>query len=333
MLYKDFFKLDLKTEKILNKIPGPILVLGAGGFIGSNLLSSLLFSRKDVFGLSRNPKNNKRFEILDLPKSKILKCDINNLNKLKLVFSKIKPKTVFNFSAYGAYSNQENPFKIYQTNFLSTVNIIEELKKYMLKAYIHAGSSSEYGENSAKPKEHSSLSPNSHYAVSKASVSNLLYYYGKHENLPVIHFRLYSVYGPLEESDRLIPTIIRFGRQKKYPPLVSANISRDFIHTFDITRAFILGAANSNKKNYGEAFNIGTGKKTSIKALSLIIRDVCKIKDNPVFGSMGERRWDHGKDWFADPSKASKFLKFRAKINLKEGLKKTIQFNRKVNWQ
>jgi len=331
MSLNNFFRLDPQTEKQLKKIPGPILVIGAGGFIGSNLFTSLLISRRDIFGLSRNPQKNSKFKILNSPKNKLIKCDINNIKDLKSTFSKIKPKTVFNLSAYGAYSTQEDPFKIYQTNFISTINIIEELKKYKFHCYIHAGSSSEYGDNSNRPKENSILTPNSNYAVSKAAVSNAIYYYGKYENLPLYHFRLYAVYGPFEENERLIPTIIKFGEQKKYPPLVSPNITRDFIYTSDITRAFILGALNIKKNNYGEAFNIGTGKKTSIRTLALLTKELYKIKDGPKFGLMDNRRWDHGKDWYANPNKATQLLKFRAKINLKEGLKKTIEFNHLLN--
>lgn len=331
MTLNNFFRLDPQTEKQLKKIPGPILVIGAGGFIGSNLFTSLLISRRDVFGLSRNPQKNNKLKILNSPKNKLIKCDVNNIKNLKSTFSKIKPKTVFNLSAYGAYSTQESPFKIYQTNFISTINIIEELKKYKIHCYIHAGSSSEYGDNSNRPKETSILTPNSHYAVSKAAVSNAIYYFGKYGNLPLLHFRLYAVYGPMEEKDRLIPTIINFAKQKKYPPLVSPNITRDFIYTSDITRAFILGALNIKKINYGEAFNIGTGKKTSIRTLALLIKKIYKIKDNPTFGSMDNRRWDHGKDWYADPNKATQILKFKAKTSLEKGLKKTIEFDNLLN--
>ncbi|OGH10219.1 MAG: hypothetical protein A2152_02020 [Candidatus Levybacteria bacterium RBG_16_35_6] len=329
----NFFKLDPKTETLLKKIKGPILIFGAGGFIGSNIFASLLTARKDVYGTSRNPLKNKRLKILNISKNKIIQCDVNNLKKLKTILSKLKPKTVFNLSAYGAYSTQEDPFKIYQTNFLSTVNIIEELKKYNFQSYIHAGSSSEYGENSEKPKEDEKTSPNSHYAVSKAAVASLLNYYGKTEKLPVIHFRLYAVYGPLEEKDRLIPTILNFAKKGKYPPFVSKKITRDFIFTSDITKAFIKASLNRNKKNYGEAFNVGTGKKTTIEDLALTVKSIYKLKDKPVFGTMKNRKWDHGKDWYANSTKAAKLLNFKAEINLKEGLKKTIEFNNIIKWQ
>lgn len=328
----NFFSLDKKTSIILKNLQGPILILGAGGFIGANIFTSFLHYRKDVFGLSRNPTKNKRFKSLQLPEKNILKCDINNAKELKAVLAKIKPKIIFNLSAYGAYAKQQDPHKIYQTNFLSTVNLLEELKKNHFNCYIHAGSSSEYGENSTAPKEDALLTPNSHYAVSKAACANVLYYYGKIEKLPVIHFRLYAVYGPLEEKERLIPTVIRFGLKKKYPPMASAKITRDFIHTLDVTKAFILASKDINQKIFGEAFNIGTGEKTSIAKLALIAKDIFKIKETPVFGQMQKRRWDHGKDWFANPSKAKKLLNFNAEINLEEGLKKTAEFNKNVNY-
>jgi nucleoside-diphosphate-sugar epimerase len=108
-------------------------------------------------------------------------------------------------------------------------------------------------------------------------------------------------------------------------------VTRDYVHTSDVTRAFILASANINDKIKGEAFNIGTGKKTSIKELMELIKEMYKIKTNPKFGKMENRVWDHGKDWFADTQKAAKVLNFKAKIGLKEGLRKTSDFNKTLN--
>ena len=73
------------------------------------------------------------------------------------------------------------------------------------------GSSSEYGDNASGPAEHAPLAPNSDYAVSKVAAASLIYFYGKRKHLPCANLRLYSVYGPLEDSSRLIPSVIQHG--------------------------------------------------------------------------------------------------------------------------
>src|SRR3989338_9285884 len=201
-------------------LTGPVIIFGSGGFIGFNLLQKLLQYRKDVFGVFSEPKKNLRLQKLPTPPHCVVKCDLMSGGEVKSIISRIKPKTVFNLAAYGAYSTQDEIDRIYQTNFNSTYILIEEMKKYGFSAYIHAGSQSEYGLNSSRPAEDDELIPNSHYAVSKAADYYLLKYYGKIEKLPVIHLRLYSVYGPWEEPNRLIPTIIREAKKGRLPQFV-----------------------------------------------------------------------------------------------------------------
>src|ERR1700756_719054 len=264
--------LSEKIKEEIKKLDGPIVVFGAGGFIVVNLLHILLEQRKDVYGVTQDRRNNWRFIASNVPEENILDCDINDLTILKELLAQVKPKTIFNLAAYGAYSKQKEYKKIYDTNFNSTVTLIETLKPFGFSAYVHAGSSSEYGLNSAAPLEEADLVPNSHYAVSKVVSFYAVKYYGKIEQLPVSHLRLYSAYGPWEEPDRLIPVLISKARKKTYPPFVDPLISRDFIHVDDICDAFIL-AANKINDIKGEAFNIGFGKKTTIGELADLVKN------------------------------------------------------------
>ncbi len=99
---------------------------------------------------------------------------------------------------------------IYETNVNGTVNILESCGE--VKAYIHAGSSSEYGTNSAGPHEGDALEPNSHYSASKVSAAYIIQYYARYKNIPAVNMRLYSVYGLWEEPDRLVPVMIEKAR-------------------------------------------------------------------------------------------------------------------------
>ena len=137
---------------------------------------------------------------------------------------------------------------------------------------MHAGSSSEYGDNAAGPREHDPTAPNSDYAVSKVAAANLIYYYGKRKHFPCANLRLYSVFGPLEDSSRLIPNLIRRGLEGNYPDFVNPAVSRDFIYVDDVTEAFVDTALNLSPADYGESFNIGTGRKTTIGEVAAMAR-------------------------------------------------------------
>jgi len=308
----------IAKEREIKKVKGPILIIGAGGFIGYNILLKFLETRLDIYGIVKH-KNSWRLKEFK-EKSKLIVCDITNKEKVNKVFKKIKPQTIINCSAYGAYANQEDINRIYEVNFLSTVNILDILTKHNFSAYIHCGSSSEYGFNSSAPIESATLLPDSHYAVSKAAVSHLISYYGKKIKKPVIHLRLYSVYGPWEESSRLIPKIVEHGLKQKLPKLVASQISRDFIYIDDVFDAFVHLANNIKPQHWGETYNLGTGIKTTIKTLANLARVLYNIKKPIKFGSMKNRKWDLA-DWYANPKKIHRDFNWKYKIKLKDGLK------------
>lgn len=303
----------------IKKIKGPIIIFGAGGFVGINLLLALTKQRDDVYGVFQDPNASWRIKKSGISKKHVIKGNLLDSKNVAQIISKVKPQTIFNLAAYGAYSKQTDIEKIYKTNVVSTVNLIEMLKKSGFSLYIHAGSQSEYGLNAYSPDEDSELIPNSHYAVSKTADYYLLKYYGKVEKLPVIHTRLYSAYGPFEESDRLMPTLMRYVLHKKLPPFVNPDISRDFIYIDDAIMALIVIAARAKKPHYGEVYNIATGKKTTMKNLALMSQKLFKIQDVPEYGTMKNRQWDVI-DWVGNPEKISKTFHWKYTVSLRAGL-------------
>ena len=317
-------------KNYIKSLKGPIAVLGAGGFIGVNLLNFLSRYRGDVIGVSQNPGTSWRLNEAGIKKKSLEKCDITDYSQIKNFLVDAKPKTIFNLAAYGSYSSQKVYKKIYNTNFNVALDIIEIAKEYGFKCYVHAGSSSEYGTNSRKPAENDELSPNSHYAVSKVATSYAIKYYGKIEKLPVTNLRIYSAYGPWEEPDRLMPSLVSMAKKGKWPEFVNPLIARDFVYVDDVCEAFIM-AANSIKKTSGNSYNIGTGKKTTIKALTLQCKKIFKISATPIFGTMCNRKWDLT-DWHADVRKAKNEFGWMAKTSLNEGLRRVAIWQEEVKY-
>lgn len=326
-----YFELDAGLQARARSLPGPILVLGAGGFVGFNLFQSLRALRSDVFAVAHRVNAGWRLGQDAIPPSQLLICDLNFRNSVQHLVDSCRPRTLFNLAAYGAYSHQQNADLIYRTNFLSTIHLLEALKPKGFDSYVHAGSSSEYGLNAAAPQEEDFPVPNSHYAVSKLGNAHLLQYYGRIHELPVVNLRLYSVYGPWEEPDRLIPALLEKARAGELPPLVSPAISRDFVHVADATRAFILAAARMGPDLKGESVNIATGRRTTMKDLADLARDRLGVKAQPVFGSMANRRWDV-ENWYGNPAKAARLLGWGPTVTLEEGLRATMEWQAAVDY-
>jgi len=300
----------------IQALRGPILVLGASGFVGANLFKILAAARDDVYAVVRREKGWRLAEIRD---EQVIALDLNDYAAAKNLINSTGPQTIFDCAAYGAYSFEKDANLIYQTNFQSIVNLITLLADQPFDAFIHAGSSSEYGTNCTAPSEDSACEPNSPYAVSKVAAASYLRFMGKERSFPCINLRLYSVYGPLEDTSRLFPNLLRHALAGKLPPFVDPRTSRDFIHVDDVCAAFIMAAAKINPGLYGENFNIGTGIKTTISDLVDVTRRVFNVTEEPQFGTMEGRAWDLA-EWYSDPQKAIDRLGWQPRIKLDEGL-------------
>ena len=191
-----------------------------------------------------------------------------------------------------------------------------------LAAFVHAGSSSEYGLNSAAPAEDAHLLPNSHYAVSKVAASAAIAYFGKVRGVPVTNLRLYSVYGPFEDSSRLIPALCEASLRGELPVLARAEVSRDFVHVDDVVEAFANAAQMMGPDLAGESINIGSGMPTTLTALADLALTSFELNATPRFNPAAGRAWDTD-NWYADAKKAKRLLGWSAKISLADGLKQT----------
>lgn len=310
-------------------LPGPILIIGASGFIGAKLLFSLARRRRDVYAASKDPLTSWRLVRLPpfLERRQFVDLDITDPDVVRQRLADIRPRTIFNLSAYGAYERQQNARLIHSVNYMGTLNLLLALQEIGCDAFVQAGSSSEYGLNCTNPDELAELVPNSDYAVSKVAVSYLLKYAGKIHGFPCAHLRLYSIYGPWEERDRLIPRLVQAGLEKQYPPLAEPTISRDFVYVDDATAAFVRAALTTCRNDPGLSINISTGVKTTLADVANTSREIFGIEAAPVFGAHKNRKWDLS-NWYGNADLARTKLKWSSTTDFKSGLARTAAWER-----
>jgi dolichol-phosphate mannosyltransferase len=300
----------------IGRLKGPILIIGASGFIGANLLRRCLNVRRDVTGtMFRAPG----WRLEGIPDDNLAELDLVDHESVKKVLDQSRPRTIFDCAAYGSYPFESDSERIHLTNYVALVNLFAALERTEIAAYVHAGSSSEYGLNAAGPDEDSPRIPNSHYAVSKSAAAELISFVGRVKALPVVNLRLYSVYGPYEDSSRLIPTLALKGLARQLPPFVSPDTARDFIHVDDVVAAFIAAAESMGSRIAGQSFNIGTGRRLRIREVAEIAKRLFNIEDDAHFATLPARTWDLT-DWYANPRRAEALLNWKAKIPFEDGL-------------
>ncbi len=312
------------AEKI-RRLQGPILILGGSGFVGASLFRMVASVRRDVFGTAtRLPA----WRLDGVPAEQVKVADLLVDSNLDRLLDEVRPRTVFDCMAYGGYSFQEESGLIYATNFDFVTRLLPRLLARGIDRYVHAGSSSEYGDNSAGPAEDAAAAPNSDYAVSKVAAAQLISMLGRKKSFPACNLRLYSVYGPLEDASRLMPTLVARCLEGGLPEFVRPDVSRDFLYVDDASEAFIDAALHLREEDYGESFNIGTGRKTTIGELAEVARSEFGVSAAPVF-TMPDRRWDV-EEWFAKTDRARERLGWEARTDLREGLRRTADWYRSI---
>ena len=299
-----------------------ILVVGGTGFIGINLVKKLLKVGAKVTCLSLNKKQKK----LNHKNLQYIFCDYSNFNILKKKINK-----PFNYVVnLGGYINHSKFFvkgrNVIDTHFTSTMNLLLLLPKKKLKKYLHIGTCDEYGENISPIKEDTREDPITSYAFAKLASINLLIMLYKTENFPITVLRLFLVYGPNQKKDRLIPQVINGCLKKKNFPVSKGNQLRDFCYVEDVINAIILSLVK--KKSLGEVFNVGSGNPVSVK---FIINKISKIikQGKPQFNKIPFRKNENLK-LYPSISKIKRFLGWKPKTNLNEGLVKTINYYKTI---
>jgi nucleoside-diphosphate-sugar epimerase len=279
-----------------------IILLGATGFIGSNLLNEL---------------KKQNFQVKAMTHKKSLKISSPNFSgnimipkKLDLILK--KDDIVINL--IGQIS--KNQKKFIQTNILGSINLLESCYKKKVKKVIFLSSINVYGENLKSPSlETDTLKPITLYGQIKLLTEEIYKSYADLYEIDVTVLRLSNIYGPNKKSG-FIANLINSLYDKKIKNVAynNGNQYRDLLFIDDAISAII--SAIKNSKNGLNIYNISSGKRYSIKKIILTIEQLSKKKVNVRFSN----NVPDEKCIWANYSKAYRYLNFSPIVSLDEGL-------------
>lgn len=298
-----------------------ILITGGTGFIGYHLAKKCLEFKWSVTSLStKKPKKARK-----LNKVKYIFCDISNKKKLNKKL-KLNFDYVVNLAGYVDHSHKKKTIK---SHYNGCKNLSSIFLKTKIKKFIQIGSSVEYGKIKSPQFENKKNRQKSFstYGSAKLLSTKHLLTLQKKFNFPATIIRLYLVYGPNQEKNRVIPiTITNAIKNKKFDCSDGSQL-RDFIHVEDVVNAIIKTL--KVRKASGEIINIGTGNPVTIKS---VIKQICNLVRSgmPQFGKISLRK-DEIMKLYPNILKAKKLLGWKPKIKLINGLKGTINHYKKNN--
>ena len=300
-----------------------VLVTGAAGFVGANLARRLLTDGHEVHLAVRPTSRRWRIEALrnDAPLHEV---DLEDREGVARMVREIRADWIFNLAAHGAYAWQADVVEILGVNVIGTSNLLDAATRTGFAAFVHAGTSSEYGIKDHAPTEDEPADPSTPYAVAKASATMLCRLFARTSGQPVTVLRLYSVFGPWEEPGRLLPALIMRGLAGELPPLTTREAAHDFVFVEDVADAFLL-AATCAPLEPGAIFNVGSGVQTTLEDAVAVARRLLGVTAEPQWGTMDPRSWDTHV-WFANPERIGVELGWVPRHSFEQG------FERQAEW-
>ena len=300
-----------------------ILVAGGTGFIGSNLILNLISKGNDIICLSKgcNKKNhiNKVFYIShDLTKP----FKDEEIKKISDV------DYVINCSGYIDHSNLLSGGKEIFYNHYESLYLLSNLAiKIKAKAFIHIGSSEEYGKNKSPLDEKIRESPESPYALGKLCSTHYLQQCYKQGILNTVILRPFLVYGERQKKERFLPYLIDNCLHDREFKVTWGEQIRDYLYIKDFNNALIK--ALNNNDAYGEVINIASGIPRSIREVIDTVKEIIG-KGKPVFGGIDYRKGE-SMELYANIKKAKSLLNWEPEYDFKKSLKLVIDWYLKNN--
>lgn len=248
------------------------LVTGGAGFVGSNLVDTLI-ERGDEVIIIDNLSNGKK-ENLN-PKAKFVLADIRNINEIKDHFEGID--YVFHLAALARVQPSiEDPVTYNEVNTNGTLNVLLCAKNAGVKKVVYSASSSAYGDQKEMPLvETMPARPISPYGLQKYIGELYCRMFSDVYGLPTVSLRYFNVYGkrqPIEGAYTLVLGIFTRQKLNKEPLTIvgDGEQKRDYTSVIDVAKANIL-AAESDKVGKGEVINIGRGNNFSVNQVADIM--------------------------------------------------------------
>ena len=329
-----------------------ILVTGAAGFIGSNLVMRLfkefnnikvvgIDSMNDYYDVNLKKERLSRIEALGRDWT-FIQDNIANKACIDRIFAEFKPSVVVNLAAQaGVRYSITNPDAYIESNLIGFYNILEACRHHAVEHLVYASSSSVYGSNKKIPYSTDDKvdNPVSLYAATKKSNELLAHAYSKLYNIPSTGLRFFTVYGPAGRPDMAYFGFTNKLREGKTIQIFNyGNCKRDFTYVDDIVEGIVRVMAKAPERKTGEdglpippykVYNIGGGQPENLLDFVQTLQEelvragvLPEDYDFEAHKQLVPMQPGDVPTTYADSTALERDFGFTPKITLREGLRK-----------
>jgi NAD dependent epimerase/dehydratase len=308
----------------------PVLVTGAGGFIGGHLVEMLVAEGASVTALVRYNSRNERgtLDWIAPGVASEVQVVLGELRDIESVSRAVKgSEIVLHLGAQIAIPySYVNPRDFFEVNVLGTLNVAQACLAGDVQRVVHTSTSEVYGSAQQVPiTEAHPLEPQSPYAASKLAADKLMDSWHRSFDLPVVVLRPFNTYGPRQSARAIIPTIISQALAGNTLRLGSLHPRRDLTFVRDTAAGMI--AAVTAPDAVGRTIQLGTGEAVSVGEIVDLVGEVMGKELHAVLDEARVRPANSEVELLlSEPARARELLGWEPQVALREGLERTIEW-------
>ena len=300
-----------------------ILVSGAAGFVGSHLTRRLLAEGYTIGVILRRSSDTRRISDV-VPMLQVFWADLEDLSRVRRELIEFAPDCAVDLAWRGVGNAQRNDLD-QMRNLRSGFEFLQVLKAAGCRTFVGLGSQAEYGPCGCAISENYPTNPTTIYGLAKLCCSLRTREFCASNGLRFVWLRLFSCYGPGDETRWLIPYVTLALLRGDRPALTPGEQRWDFIHVRDVVEAILCVLRNDQAEG---VFNLGSGEAPSLRSTIEYLRDLIDRSLPLGFGEVAYRP-DQVMLLQADISRLATTTGWRPRVGLSEGLRETVEWYRR----
>lgn len=298
-------------------------VTGASGFLGSFLVERLLAERIPVAILLRPGSAPWRIKHL-LSKVTVIEGDLMALSNAMSSLAAFRPDTFFHLAWHGVGNRYRNEEAQVRQNLQPSLDLIRLAAELGCHAFVATGSQAEYGPQNRRLDERALTEPTTFYGAAKLCSYLLMRHVAAQASMRFVWARVFSTYGPKDNPDWMIPSLIGHLLRGERPALTAGDQCWDYLYVEDAADALFRLATSSQAQG---VFNLGSGQTHRLRLLIERMRDLIDPTLPLGFGEVPYRP-DQVMHLEADITKLVQTTDWCPKVGLEAGLHQTIEWYR-----